>query len=175
LSELVEVSVASLFGRRRATNPTDTARELDRNLQQFRTTAKPMLAGLAGLSGRRSIRRALRVLAACDRYARALARNSERYGDPSPQLVDAVTSAAAQIRRNIEALDAVPGQPARVAPATDLLDTAESLVRQLGRDPEPGSDVRRLLSALHALRQIDRAVVTEAVDLGAEEGTTLPS
>ncbi|ORB12697.1 FUSC family protein [Mycobacterium noviomagense] len=174
LSELIEVSIASLFGGKQATNPTDKARELDRNLQQFRTTAKPMLAGLAGLSGRRSIRRALRVLAACDRYARALARNSERYGDPSPELVDAVTSAAEQMRRNIEALDAVPDQPATVAPATDFLDTAEGLVCQQDRDPEPGSDARRLLSALHALRQIDRAVVTEAVDLGAHEGTRLP-
>ncbi|HZU50171.1 MAG TPA: FUSC family protein [Mycobacterium sp.] len=174
LSELIEGSVASLFGGKEATSPTDKARELDRNLQQFRTTAKPLLAGVAGISGRRSIRRALRVLSACDRYARALARNSERYGDPSPQLVDAVTSAAAQIRRNVEALDAVPYQHAIVAPATDFLDTAESLVCQQDGDPEPGSDGRRLLSALQALRQIDRAVVTEAVDLGADERTKLP-
>jgi uncharacterized membrane protein YccC len=174
LSELIDVSVASLFGGETAANPTDTARELDRNLQQFRTTAKPLLAGVAGISGRRSVRRALRVLSACDRYARVLARDSGRYGEPSPQLVDAVTSAAAQIRRNIEALDVVPLQRATVAAATDFLDTAEGLVCQRDRDPGPGSDARRLLSALRALRQIDRAVVTEAIDLGADDSARLP-
>ena len=175
LSELIETSVATLFGDHAPMSPTETARELDRNLLQFRTTAKPLIAGVGGISGRRSIRRGLRVLTACDRYGRTLARNSERYDDASPQLVDAVTSAAAQIRRNIDALDTIRDHAATVAAATDLLDAAESLVCAPDGDPGPGSDGRRLLTALHALRQIDRAVVTEAIDLGANDGVRLTS
>ena len=56
---------------------TETARQLGRDLAQFRTTAKPMSAGIAGLAGRRTMRHGLRMLAACDRYARILARSSE--------------------------------------------------------------------------------------------------
>jgi hypothetical protein len=89
--------------------------------------------------------------------------------------VDAVTSAAAQIRRNIDALDTIRDHAATVAAATDLLDAAESLVRAPDGDPGPGPDARRLLTALHALRQIDRAVVTEAIDLGAGGGVRLAS
>ncbi len=71
-----------MFGGDETASPTEQARELDRNLQQFRVTAKPLLAGVAGLAGRRSIRRGLRLFTACDRYGRSLARNSERYQDP---------------------------------------------------------------------------------------------
>ncbi|MBV9322149.1 MAG: FUSC family protein, partial [Mycobacterium sp.] len=175
LSELIETSLATLLGDNVPMSPTEKARELDRNLQQFRTTAKPLTAGVAGISGRRSIRRGLRVLSACDRYGRTLARNSERYDDASPQLADAVTSAAAQVRRNIDALDTIGDHPATVVSATDLLDATESLVYQSDDDPQSGSDARRVLTALHALRQIDRAVVTEAIDLGAADAVRLGS
>ena len=104
LSDVIKASVASLFGDDTEANPTDIARQLDRDLQQFRIDAKPMTAGLVGLVGRRSMRHSLRELTACDRYARTLARSSDRYLDASPQLVDAVKSAAAQIRRNIDVL-----------------------------------------------------------------------
>jgi len=77
LSELIEASVASLFGDNAAASPTETARQLDRDLQQFRTTAKPMTAGVGGIAGRRSMRHGLRMLTACDRYARILARSSD--------------------------------------------------------------------------------------------------
>ncbi|MGH3633686.1 MAG: FUSC family protein, partial [Mycobacterium sp.] len=107
LSELIETSVATMFGGAAPASPTEKARQLDRTLQQFRTTAKPLLAGIAGLSGRRSVRRGLRVLSACDRYGRSLARNSQRYDDASDALANAVTSAATQIRRNIEVLDTI--------------------------------------------------------------------
>jgi uncharacterized membrane protein YccC len=169
LSELIEASVKTMIGAGAAANPTDTARQLDRNLQQFRTTAKPLMAGVAGISGRRSIRRGLRVLTACDRYGRTLAANSQRYDDASPQLADAVTSAAAQIRRNIDALDTVRDRAATVVPATDFLDTAEQLACA------GDGDTQRLRAALHALRQIDRSVVTEAIALGAEDRVTLTS
>lgn len=158
LSELVDASVTNMLGRH-AVSPTETARRLDRDLQQFRTTAKPVMAGVVGLSGRRSIRRGLRVLSACDRYERTLAANSQRYDDASPQLADAITSAAAQIRRNIDALDSARDGGVSATPATDFLDVAEQLAC------EAHNDTHRLRAALHALRQIDRAVVTEATDL----------
>ena len=76
LSALIEISTATMFGGDETASPTEQARELDRNLQQFRVTAKPLLAGVAGLAGRRSIRRGLRLFTACDRYGRSLARSS---------------------------------------------------------------------------------------------------
>ena len=144
----------------------DTARQLDRDLQQFRVDAKPMTAGIVGLVGRRSMRHRLRELTACDRYARTLARSSDRCLDASPQLVDAVKSAAAQIRRNIDVLVTAMefDHPTTVFPATDFLDAADSLAR---------NDGRRLQAALHSLRQIDRVVINAAIDLGADNGVLL--
>lgn len=161
LSDVIEASVATMFGARPAASLTETARQLDRDLQQFRNTAKPLTAGLGGLAGRRSMRHGLRMLTACDRYARVLARSCDRYDEASPDLADAVRSAAAQIRRNIDVLITALefNHPATVFPATDFLDAAES--------EQP--DSRRLRAALHALRQIDRAVVTAAIDLGAQD------
>ncbi len=82
LSALIENSIATMFCDGKATSPTEQARELDRSLQQFRVTAKPLMAGVAGLAGRRSIRRGLRLFTACDRYGRSLARISEQYQEP---------------------------------------------------------------------------------------------
>jgi len=88
LSSLIEISTATMFGGDETGSPTEQARQLDRALQQFRVSAKPLLAGFAGLGGRRSIRRGLRIFTACDRYGRSLARNSEQYQDPVRQLHD---------------------------------------------------------------------------------------
>ena len=81
-----------------------------------------------------------------------------------------VDSAAGQIRRNIETLGTIREHPGTVGAAADLLDAADSLARHGDDDARPGSPTRRLLTALHALRQLDRAVVTEAIDLGAVDG-----
>jgi uncharacterized membrane protein YccC len=170
LAELIETSVATIFSDDPPGNPIEKARELDRTLQQFRDTAKPLMAGVAGFSGRRSIRRGLRVLAACDRYGRTLAWNSARFDDASPELIRVVDSAAGQIRRNIETLASIREHPGTVVAAADLLDAADSLARQGDDDARPRSATRRLLTALHALRQMDRAIVTEAIDLGAVDG-----
>jgi uncharacterized membrane protein YccC len=167
LAELVDASVTTMFGTGAAANPTDVARRLDRDLQQFRTTAKPVLAGVAGMAGRRSIRRALRVLAACDHYGRTLAANSKPLGDPPPPLVDTIVAAGTQIRRNIDALDRVPDHGITVMRATDFLDPAESYACQ---DDDASQTLR---AAVHALRQVDRAVVAEAVTLGAEDALHL--
>ena len=181
LSALIDVSTATMFGEDERVSPSEQARQLDRDLQQFRVTAKPLLAGVAGLAGRRSIRRALRIFAACDRYGRSLARSSEQYQDPvgsqplAFELAQAFSAAAAQTRRNIDALAAAigTGQGPTIISAADDLDTAETLARQ--RDGEAGSpgqprpDTRRFLTAVHALRQIERAVVTAATNLGGRE------
>lgn len=179
LSALIEVSTATMFGEYESMSPSEQARQLDRDLQQFRVTAKPLLAGVAGLAGRRSIRRALRIFAACDRYGRTLARSSEQYQDPvgSQRLVDAFTAAAAQTRRNIDALaTAIDGGHApTIDSAADELDTAETLARQQDGEAQPGPDTRRFLTAVHALRQIERAVVTAATNLGGRENVKVPS
>ena len=174
LSDLIETSVASLFGGEVVTSPTETARQLDLDLAQFRTTARPLTAGIGGLAGRRTMRHGLRMLAACDRYARVLARCSDHYDDASPQLTDAVKSAATQILRNVDVLITALefDHPTTVFPATDFVDAAESLARQ-DRDEQQREDSRRLLAALHSLRQIDRVVINAAIDLGADNGLPL--
>ena len=176
LSDLVEASVASLLGTPAPARLTETARQLGRDLQQFRITAKPMSAGVAGLAGRRTMRHGLRMLTACDRYARILARSSGIHIDTSPELADAIRSTAGQIRRNIDVLitSLEFNQPATVFPSTDYIDAAETLARQ--RDDQPlAPDRRRLMNALHSLRQLDRVVINSATDLGAENGVLLPS
>jgi uncharacterized membrane protein YccC len=168
LAEVIEASVAALFGHEVTASPTDKARQLDRDLQQFRTTAKPLVAGVGGISGRHSIRHGQRMLAACDRYGRTLARSSARFDSPSPHLTDAITSAASHIQHSIDVLTAAldGGRTGTVVPATDFLDAAETLGREHHAD-HPAR--QRLLAIVHAMRQIDRAVVSAAIDLGAED------
>ncbi|OBA61616.1 hypothetical protein A5647_10295 [Mycobacterium sp. 1100029.7] len=177
LSALIEISTATMFGEDEAVSPTEQARQLDRNLQQFRINAKPLLSGVAGLAGRRSIRRGLRIFTACDRYGRSLARSSERYRDPvgsqqsALQMRQAFTAAAEQTRSNIDALLAlVDGAgPISVNSATYALDAAETLARHQDGEDGPHPDTRRFLTAVHALRQIERAVITAATSLGAHD------
>lgn len=183
LSALIEISTATMIGAQDGASPSEQARQLDRDLQQFRVTAKPLLAGVAGLAGRRSIRRALRIFTACDRYGRSLARSAEQYQDPvgstslASELAQAFTAAADQTRRNIDALqEAIEGGhgPTLVS-ATDELDAAETLARQFGGDGPAQLETRRFLTAVHALRQIERAIVTAATNLGARDGRKAPS
>jgi uncharacterized membrane protein YccC len=174
LSDLVQDSIASLLGGETSASLTETARQLGRDLDQFRTTARPLSAGIAGMAGRRTMRHGLRMLTACDRYARILVRSSETRIDTSPDVADAMHSTATQIRRNIDVLITALefSQPATVSPSTDFIDAAESLARRHGDDwLEP--DRRRLLTALHALRQIDRVVINAATDLGADNAALL--
>jgi hypothetical protein len=167
---VIETSVSTLFGHEATASPTDKARQLGRDLQQFRTTAKPLTAGVGGFSGRHSIRHGQRMLAACDRYGRTLARNSERFDQASTRLTEAITSAATHIRHSIDVLTAAlhGHHDATVMPATDFLDAAETFAREHHEESERSSRAR-LLDIVHALRQIDRAIVSAAIDLGAED------
>jgi uncharacterized membrane protein YccC len=179
LSALIDNSVATMFCDGKAVSPTEQARELDRSLQQFRVTAKPLMAGVAGLAGRRSIRRGLRLFTACDRYGRSLARSSEQYQQPigsQPQAA-AFMSAAAQTRRNIDTLVAIIDGDcaATVNSATDELDAAETLARHQESVGEPQPDTRRFLTAVHALRQIEGSVITAATNLGARDSVQVPN
>lgn len=168
LCTLIETSVATMFDDDAAVSPTEQARQLDRKLQQYRATAKPLVAGVTGLAGRRNMQRELRLFAACDRYARVLARRSERYESPdsSGELAAAVSDAAAQVQRNIAALvETLDGtQPAAIVSAADALDAAEELARR--HDSRPISDLQ--LSVLHPLRQIDRVIIAAATHLDAD-------
>ena len=167
LAEVIDASVASLFGHAPTVSPTEKARQLGRDLQEFRTSTKPLAAGVGGFSGRHSIRHARRMLTACDRYGRALARNSEPFEPPSARLAEAITSAATRIRHSIDALSAAldSDRAGIVTPATDFLDAAETVGREHADHPAR----EQLLAIVHALRQIDRAVVSAAIDLGADD------
>lgn len=175
LSDLVEASVASLLGTPAPARLTETARQLGRDLQQFRITAKPMSTGIAGLSGRQTMRHGVRMLTASDRYARILARSSELHIETPAELTEAIRSAAGQIRRNIDVLVTALefDEPANVFPSTDYTDAAETLARRDIDDPLAPQH-RRLMNALHALRQLDRVVINAAIDLGAHNGVLLP-
>jgi hypothetical protein len=58
---------------------------------------------------------------------------------------------------------------------TDELDAAETVARHQDGEGEPSADTRRFLTAVHALRQIERAVVAGATNLGAHDGVKVPS
>jgi len=168
LSESVDTSVAALAGD--AVHPTDQARRVHHQLQQFRTTAKPVTVGIAGVAGRNTMRRSLRLVNACDHYGRALARAGAGAARPSRQPVNLIAAAAAQTRANIDALIAhlQRREPGELRSATDLLDAADALAGQNAQadaDADAGS-TRRVRGAVHALRQIDRALLDAAVDLG---------
>ncbi|OBI21033.1 hypothetical protein A5714_07520 [Mycobacterium sp. E2462] len=179
LSTLIDVAAERICGHGAGTNPTEQARELDRALQQFRVTAKPLLAGVAGFAGRRNIRRGLRLFTACDRYGRTLALSSEQLGDSggSRELADSFAAAATHTRRNIEVLiaiiDGAHGQT--VDTATDALDAAEAVARHREALDGDELDTRRFLTAVHSLRQIERAVVTASAHLGGRESLRQPS
>lgn len=154
-------------------SPTEQARQLDRKLAQLRATAKPLLAGVGGLAGRRSIQLRLRLFRACDRYARALARRCEQYRDPDcpPRLAGALLVAAGQIQHNVDALVAtLDGEGGvRIVSAADALDAAEALARQHDSTYDPAiPKPKGFPSALHPLRQIDRAVVAAAIHLDVD-------
>ncbi|BBY39133.1 FUSC family protein [Mycobacterium mantenii] len=187
LSGLIEIAAATMSGEEEGASPSERARQLDRDLQQFRVTAKPLLVGVAGLAGRRSVRRALGIFTACDQYGRTLARSAEQYRDPvgapslAAELAQAFSAAAAQTRRNIDALqEAIEGgHPPTLVSAADELDAAETVARQQdGNGPGgTGPNTRRFLTAVHALRQIERAVITAATNLGGRESvkTAIPA
>jgi len=170
LAELIEAATQNLLGERTPQNLTEQARALGQDLQQLRTSAKPLTKGLSGISGRGTTRRGLRVLTACDHYARTLVRSSDRPGlaRTTPVLAATVKSAAARTTGNVMALTELLGHHghATVHPAADLLAAAIEGHRGAARSPDP--DIRRLHTALYALRDIDQAVV----DLAYEHGAT---
>src|SRR6202034_583516 len=100
--------------------------------------------------------------------------SSEIHIDTTPELADAIRSTAGQIRRNIDVLitSLELNQAATVFPPTAYIDTAEPLARQHVDQPLAPQH-RRLMNALHALRQIDRVVIDAATDLGADNGVLL--
>jgi uncharacterized membrane protein YccC len=171
LDELLDAAVRDLTGGDAgAQRLLARARKLDQTVLTLRTAARPLTTGLAGLSGRGGFRRTMRTLAACDRYARGLARlATQAPGSPEPARL-ALTRAADAVRANVRALRAQLGQspdpPDRVelTDATELLDAAEDLAT----DAEHAAAVR-------FLRRLDGAVSGLAIDRGAPRPTELSS
>ena len=85
LDDLLDVAVvlaAAATPERSDARPRPQARQ---TVLTLRTAARPLTTGLAGLSGRGGFRRTMRTLAACDRYARGLARlATQAPGSPEP-------------------------------------------------------------------------------------------
>lgn len=173
LGELVGAATENLTGGPKIGDLTVRARGLDQQLQELRKTAQPLTHGINGVRGRGSARRTMRVLTACDHYARSLSRTSSQ-AEPAPvdpMLMSAVDSAAGRVLHNIDTLSDLfnrRGDPrkARLEPAADLLDAAE-------RDAaKKGADGTLLLTGLNSLRCIDQAILGLAHDLGVEDEAT---
>ncbi len=164
IGELVSHAVDSLLGDANGAGLVGDARELGEDVRTLRTSAKPLTDGLAGIAGRSGARHGLRVLLACDHYARGLARLcAVRVSDPAA-LRPGLCGATVVVRRNIDALAAAVDDGDRAAEVTSaqpLLDRAEDAVAS-----GPASDRERVLAVLRHLRRIDQAVVGLAVDLG---------
>ncbi len=179
LVRLIEISIATMFGGGETTSPTEQARQLDRNLQQFRVTAKPLLSGVAGLGSRRSIRRGLGIFTACDRL-RANPGPQQR-ALPGPRRVaplsDAFSSAAAQTRHNIDALIAIVdgAYDVTVDSATDDLDSSECplaiTAARANRTSTPDDSSPRCMR----FARIERSGVTAAINLGARDAVKVSS
>lgn len=179
LSALIGTCIATMFDAQPPESPTEQARRLDRKLQQVRATAKPLLAGVAGLAGRRSVQRRLRLFRACDRYARILVRRSAQSRNPDcpREIAAAVGAAATQIQHNVDSLVATldGARTGAVVSAADALDAAEALTRQHDSNPAAsGPETQRHPSVFHPLRQIDRAIVAAAAHLDTEAGIKRP-
>jgi len=161
LDELLDAAVRDLAGGGEAGGQRllNQARKLDQTLLTLRTASRPLTTGLSGLSGRGGFRCTMRTLAACDRYARGLARlATQTSGSPGPARL-ALTRAADAVRANVRALRALFEQPQdrmELTDATELLDAAEDLAA----DAEHATAVR-------FLRRLDGAVTGLAVDRGA--------
>ncbi len=164
LDELLDAAVRDLvgLGDAGAERLLARARKLDQTLRTLRAAARPLTTGLSGLSGRGGFRRTMRTLAACDRYARGLARlATQTSGSPGPARL-ALTRAADAVRANVRALQALFGHPqdsqdrVELTDATELLDAAEDLAG----DAEHAAAVR-------FLRRLDGAVTGLAIDRGA--------
>ena len=170
LDDLLDVAVRDLAGGgdAGAQRLLARARKLDQTVLTLRTAARPLTTGLAGLSGRGGFRRTMRTLAACDRYARGLARlATQAPGSPEPARL-ALTRAADAVRANVRALRALLGQPpdppdrVELTDATELLDAAEDLAA----DAEHATAVR-------FLRRLDGAVSGLAIDCGAPQPSAM--
>jgi uncharacterized membrane protein YccC len=172
IGELLSHAVDSLLGEADGAGLVGEARELGEDVRTLRTSAKPLTDGLAGIAGRSGVRHGLRVLLACDHYARGLARLcAVPVSDPAV-LRSRLCGATVAVRRNVDALAAAVNDGDRgteVSSAQPLLDRAEDAVADC-----PPCDRERVLAVLRHLRRIDQAVVGLAADLGLP-ATTEPA
>jgi uncharacterized membrane protein YccC len=167
IGELLCHAVNSLLGDADGAGLVGQARELGEDMRTLRTSAKPLTDGLSGIAGRSGVRHGLRVLAACDHYARGLARLcAVPVSDPAA-LRPGLSGAAVRVRHNIDALAAAVNEGDRngeVRSAERLLDRAEDAAAAC-----LPTERQRVLAVLRHLRRIDQAVVGLAVDLGLSE------
>ncbi len=164
VGELLCHAVDSLLGDADGTGLVGEARTLGENMRTLRTSAKPLTHGLAGIAGRSGVRHGLRVLQACDHYARGLARLCEIPLTNPAALRPGLCDATAQLRNNVDALAAAVADGDRtdeVASAQQPLDCAEDAVADY-----PPAERERVLAVLRHLRRIDQAVVGLTADLG---------
>ncbi len=146
---------------------TRSGRELDTRLQTLRANAKPLTSGITSLRTRNTVAEGVRILAACDHYARGLTRVVSASGlDADSQLAAVVD----HVHNNVVVLAGTVGSAGRrdICPAGPLLDAA-----QLSVDAPLLSvgerQARRL--AVRYLTQLELAVIDLAAHLhSAGEG-----
>jgi uncharacterized membrane protein YccC len=165
LSKLVDHASAHLLGETSNGDLIAQARELDQNLSQLLTSAKPLTQGFAGSGLRSSVQHTMLQLRGCEYYARRFARvvnqiDTETLDTPIKTMLK---QAAHQTNSNIEALTNMLAHhhPAVIRSAGKQLDSVEDAILPIHHPP----DYQYLLNAGRDLRYIDQIIVRLASDL----------
>jgi uncharacterized membrane protein YccC len=164
VGELLCHAVDSLLRDADGAGLVGEARKVGGDVRTLRNSAKPLTDGLAGIAGRSQIRHVLRVLLACDHYARGLARLCAAPVSDPAALRPTLCAAMVAIRHNVDALAVAVDRGDRsdeVTSAQRMLDRAEEAVIDC-----PHTERERVFAVLRHLRRIDQAVVGLAADLG---------
>jgi uncharacterized membrane protein YccC len=150
------------------------SRELDAALGELNTAAAPLVSRFVPRT-RSSTRQWLRVMRACDSYARPLARAGFAAGvtgavaTPDPAVATVLRQAGEEVRGHIAQLQSML-HGAQGAPARSALSTLRRVLDAQPPGP-PNRHARLLRSTVFALVRIDRAVL----ELLPSENAQLPA
>jgi uncharacterized membrane protein YccC len=142
---------------------TRTGRDLDRRLQVLRTSAMPLTTGVTSIRTRNTVREGLRILGACDHYARGLTRVVGAAAGPR-SAGDELGAFADHVRGHVISLAASVGGEGRADIRSDgtILDAAQAA---LDEKPLSADERRSGILAVRYLIRLDQAVVDLATHL----------
>jgi fusaric acid resistance family protein len=162
LGDVVDHAADALCGVAPGDGLIAEARELDTATTDLRLATRPLSHGVAGVSGRRTVRRWLRAVRACDQYGRELAQVCYPLGwlTPAPaalredgEAVDALREGCRRVRDHLEQLGIALSRPVDGTPqsAVPLFEKVASTHREQGD--------RALRDALRYLIRIEQILL----------------